>query len=298
MALKHETAALCAQLRRLESIPTSSNTFTDADLTELMNIELQSTIVPAIQSVREEYFVVDTDYTLQAGESAIDIPPEAVGMRLRDVVKVHTGGSISYLPRLTPEELSYGTGLYGYTVKNNQLILYPTPTAAVTIRVSFYRRPNDLTNTLYGYVISKDGSNTVTMSNIPTSWNVGQGLDLIGKELPFIGKEYNWLPTGVNTGTLEVPAEIYALITPGDYIASAGYSPVAQYIPVEAMNLLVQAAAIRSLEALGDHDGWKVATTKYTQMEKSLLAIISPRVESKSKKVIQPYNILTARKRI
>lgn len=292
VSTRYEVENLCAQIRRIESIPTSENTFTDYDITELMNMELQSAVVPLIQRVREEYFVISKIYTVGNGVKTIEIPSEAIGMRLRDVSIIDSNGILEYLPRLNPEYLTYGRRVYGYTLQNNELILHTNKNNEYTIKVSYFKRPNDLTTGSHVMVTGKNGNNEISVTKIHDSFTITSELDLISKFSPFVGKAYMWLPTAITTNTITVPSDVYEQTSIGDYITLSGTAPVPQSIPVEAHHLLVQGTAMRCLEALGDRDGWKIASAKYTKMENDLLAIINPRVESQSKKIVKRRSIL------
>lgn len=285
---RYDTIDLCDKIRRIESIPTSSNTFTDDDLAEMLNLELQTYVVPVVQRVREEYFVIVEQHTLTGNTLAI--PPEAIGMRLRDVAIWNTGTqTLEFIPKLSPEELNHANR-YGYTLRNEQIV-FNNINSGTVIQLSYFKRPNDLTTTDYCVVVSKDGSNNVTVSGMPASWTVSHTVDVIGKTVPFITKEEDVTATIVDTDTLTLSAAAYAEVAVGDYIVTAGYSPVPQYLPVEAHGLLVQAAALRCLQSLGDRDGWKVAAQKLARMETDLVALISPRVETQYKKVITNRSI-------
>ena len=71
----------------------------------------------------------------------------------------------------------------------------------------------------------------------------------------------------------------------GDYVALAGMSPVAQFVPVEATYLLAQLAAQRCLQALGDTEGYKVAAAKIAEMRSHLINLISDRIVGQPKRI-------------
>jgi len=283
-SIRYETTSLCNQIRRIGSLPTSASTFTDDDLTAIMNMELQASVVPIIQTAREEYFVIADTVTVAANVATIDIASEAIGMRIRDLA-VASGNSLQYIPRVTPE--LYNSS-FGYYIQNNQIILCAPFTTETTFIVKYYKRPNDLTTETVK-VVSKGAGTTINVDNIPDTWGTISNnitIDVIDKSVPFIGKKYNVSSTITGASAISVTAEAYALIEVGDYIALEGTSPVPQYIPVEAHHLMVQGANTRCLEALGDKDGYKAAAVKFAQMTEALISIINPRVESQSKKVI------------
>lgn len=285
---RYDAADLCDKIRKIEAIPASSNTFTNDDLTEILNMELQSYVVPVIQKVREEYFVVTEQHVLTG--NTITIPPEAIGLRLRDVaVWDEAQQSLQFIPKLNPEELNAGN-LYGYTLRNDKIVFNSVP-SGVTISLSYYKRPNDLTNTEYVTVLTKAGSNQVTVTGMPATWTGTVSVDVIGKQIPFIGKSIEVSAVVFSATTLTLPADVYATIEVGDFIATSGFSPVPQYIPVEAHALLVQSAALRCLQSLGDREGWKVSSQKLGRLEMDLISLITPRVESQYKKIVNNRNL-------
>lgn len=285
---RYDAADLCDKIRKIEAIPASSNTFTNDDLTEILNMELQSYVVPVIQKVREEYFVVTEQHVLVG--NTITIPPEAIGLRLRDVaVWDDAQQSLQFIPKLNPEELNAGN-LYGYTLRNDKIVFNSVP-SGVTISLSYYKRPNDLTNTEYVTVLTKAGSNQVTVTGMPVTWTGTVSVDVIGKQIPFIGKSLEVPAVVFSATTLTLPADVYAAIEVGDFIATTGFSPVPQYIPVEAHALLIQSAALRCLQSLGDREGWKVSSQKLGRLEMDLISLITPRVESQYKKIVNNRNL-------
>lgn len=285
---RYDAADLCDKIRKIEAIPASSNTFTNDDLTEILNMELQSYVVPVIQKVREEYFVVTEQHVLNG--NTITIPPEAIGLRLRDVaVWDEAQQSLQFIPKLNPEELNAGN-LYGYTLRNDKIVFNSVP-SGVTISLSYYKRPNDLTNTEYVTVLTKAGSNQVTVTGMPATWVGTVSVDVIGKQIPFVGKSIEVSAVVFSATTLTLPADVYATIEVGDFIATSGFSPVPQYIPVEAHALLVQSAALRCLQSLGDREGWKVSSQKLGRLEMDLISLITPRVESQYKKIVNNRNL-------
>jgi len=301
--MKYDTRWLTAQVKRIESIPANQATFTEEDFVALMNMELQSVIIPLIQRVNEEYFVFTEDIPITTTTRYVDIPGEATGLRLRDVYWVNPDGSISKISRLNPEQVaswSYAFGGYyglsGFYIQNNQLILYPMNTNSGTIRLTYFRRPNDLVSpSQTGVIIAINTiSNEVTLDNAPDTsvWTTGTKLDGIKGETPFDFAAQNFAIVSRSGFVLELPADVIAKLSVGDIIATRGESSVPQLIPVEAYHLLVQATGMRCLESLGDRQGWANAAAKYNTMQEDLLAMINPRIPGEIKKAVGTGGIL------
>lgn len=171
---KFEVSNLCKDIRLIEAIPTSENTFTDPDLVKLMSLELLTVVVPLIKAARADFFTVSKTYTITESNRAIDIPPLAVGLSVRDVMSVASDGTLSIIPLLDLTELPYNKN--GYVIKNNKVIIYQS-LASNTVQIDYYTRPSSLTLTEYGKVVSKqavvnpgDTEATINLDQKPESW--------------------------------------------------------------------------------------------------------------------------------
>lgn len=295
MAFKYSTDWLIEQAIRYESVATSDVTFNTQDLIQFLETELVTTVTPICQSVNEEFGVFYEDVAISGTTVSIPIPSFATGQRLRSVNIVSTGTNqfLTQLPRLNPEQIAsvilppWG----GFYLRNNELVFYPTPiTNPTVIRLSYYRRPNELVETQYsGRVLSIDTIlNTVVLDNAPPSnyWSVGDEMDIIISKLPFDFRVKNALLISKAGTTLEFDPAVIAQMQIGDIVALNGESPVAQFIPGEAHYLLAQLAAGRCLQAYGDTEGSKVAMAKAEEMKANLLNLMSDRVQDQPKKIV------------
>jgi len=295
-----DTDWLIAQIERFESIATSSQTFNTTDLIEFLNSELQTVLTPIIQSVNEEFGVMYVDYDtteIVANGGTLRIPSQATGARLRNVQIVSPQGYITNLPRLSPDKLGQtGFWVAGFYLRNNDLVFYPNfnvlvgSTSPGVVRLSYFRRSNDLTATANtGRVIAIDTiGNTVTLDNSPAGpdWVDGALIDVIIGTSPFDFRLRNATIVDINGAVIELSAADIAEIEIGDYFALAGFTPVAQFVPNEATYLLAQLAAARCLQSLGDTEGYKIASMKAEQLKQNLINLISDRVEGQPQRLV------------
>ena len=181
------TKGLIQLVKEKETIPDSGAAYSDSVLLNYLDQSLKGFIVPAIESVMEEYFIVTQDtqvpqmpnYSTSSPpvnvQNAITIPGESVGMRLRDVYIVGTDGSFYNLPRLTPTQAasqSFGSPwapavttsnanqfLGGFFMQGNTIQIYPYGLASGKIvRITYQRAPADLCLTVNaGQVINISG---------------------------------------------------------------------------------------------------------------------------------------------
>ncbi len=270
--------------------PTSQSTFSTDQFIQVMSEELQAYIVPLIDSVSEEYFVVNYDVPFSAGTLAYNVPSRAVGGKLRDLVLVDSNGLEMSVPRLRPEDVKvrgiYGSApSFGFYLRGNQVVFWNGNTNAPlppypTLRFKVVRRPNILTAAANcGQILTIDATRKIlTLANAGTTWTTGSTFDVISNTPGFsaLGEDLtiNTLAGFVLTFDNAVSTDVAV----GDWVALANYSPIPQ-IPVEAFMLLAQYGAAKVLESMGDLAGMGAALKKAQAMEVKLMGILTPRVE-------------------
>lgn len=301
---RNDTADLIARVKRFESIPTSQQTFTDRDILDFLEVEFQSAIQPLVISVREEFFVERKTHTLDS-TATLKIPPNTIGNRLRDVYYLDGSNQIwSNVPRLSPEQLSaraptgYGAQWFnqvGFYLENNYVKFVPQENSAGrTVQLSILRRPAYLCLPSDAGFITAIVGDFVTLNNVPSTWTINTRLDGVSGEAYYGYTDEDFSPTFVSGFTLQLPPAIVANLRVNDWIVPHGLAPFCQYVPTETYILLVQGAAMRCLEALGDRQGWANAAEKYKKMEQDLYTLINPRVDGEAKRVINTNSVMTS----
>ncbi|MDB4786318.1 hypothetical protein OAG36_01140 [bacterium] len=300
----HLTDDLIESLKRITAIPVSQATFTDDILVDFLNDELISTITPILMDIREEFMIDYVDYDLSSVGTTLTIPSNTVGERLRDVVMVTTAtnGDESYtnLPKLSIESLSSafneGSNISnsGFIIQGNTVKLYPqSGWGDVTVRLYYYRRPNDLCLVADAAKITQitPGTLTATVNVVPSSWVIGTELDSIQDNQPF-GTTNTALEITNIAGQNIVLDSVDGLVV-GDYLSLTGTAPLAQ-VPKEAQRLLVQSTKVQILESLDDDKNHKLAKAKYDSLLTDFLKAVTNRVEGQPKKIVSKNNIFNA----
>lgn len=310
MAKNYTVDALIASLKRRTSIPISQQTFTDDDLVEYLNDEMESTVVPILMDYREEYFVDYEDFDFDNTKPAIfPIPKRAVGEKLRDVVIVSVASNgdetLTNLPYLTTEQISNvgtyagvsvsgsGTGFanQGFLIQGSNVRLYPqNGWGNSTLRLYYYTRPGRLVRTIQAGKITAINTitNTVTVDNALAEWVDGFIVAQVNGEQPF---DYHKKDVAINTiSGYNITFDDVSQLSIGDYICNPDESVFPQ-IPIEAHNLLLQAAKIVLLEAIDDDKNLKQAIEKYKAMEINYIKTASPRVDGQPKKVVSRNSV-------
>lgn len=286
MAVDYSTTSLIAAVKRIACIPTSQKLFTDATLVGILNDELQSSLVPEIMSVREEYFVTYKEYIVPVHSEPflIDIPSDAVGGKLREVAWVDSNQRLVKVARIDLEQsdgIQPDFLLAGFRIQDNSVVL--APSQGGTIRLYYFKRPNELvTISQAAKVVGISGNDIQIGSAIPTSWTVGEKLNTISLVQPF-GVKASEL-TIMNVAFPIVTVDTVVDVEIGDWICLDGYSPIPQ-IPVEAHKVLAQMAAVKCLESMGD-DKVSVAQAKANKLIESLFKMINPRIDASPKRIV------------
>jgi len=293
-----KTDTFLSLVKATANIPTSQSTFTDEEILNFASDEMRNKITPLLLSVREEYFVYESDIALVANQSGYAIPNRAIGMKLREVQCLDSNGNICNLPRLDIENISAldasvsGTPS-GFYLRGNKVILWPTPSiSSGSLRLTYFRRPNFLVPTSKGSQI--DAINTST--NVVTVASIGDSQIVTGAKVDFqsgdafyesLGDDYTISAlSGSDLTFSSLPSDLSI----GDWLHFRDTTSLIQ-IPEDITGLLVARTIMRVFESQGDSDGIKIIQGRIKQLEQDIFDVITPRVEGEPKKVSSIQNI-------
>lgn len=291
------TTGLYASIRRRASIPTTATTGgANADLLAYANEELRLNLVAEILKLREGYFKRDLDTTLVSGTTSYRLPTRAIGGKLAGVYLLDSAGAVmgDPLPEILDERQgSYAsdTSLCGYRIRGQSLVLVGgTATTAVTLRQTYYERPNELVASGYATVSSLT-STTITTS-ASHGYTTSSVLDFVKATEGFESVAIDKTPTAASGSSLTfasgvIPSDLAA----GDYICVFKQSAVPQ-IPSEFHPILAQRVACAWLEAGGYATQLEAARGKLSAMEEAIGVLCSPRVDTGAKKLIARHSVL------
>lgn len=298
------TTSFLAAVDRAITVPNYQPRFSNNDLLALANEEQQSMIVPMIVALREEFFVFRETLTINAGASGFRIPERAIGRTLREIqYRNLAGGNLVYdLPRISIEDSYRFTNLgqgtpNGFMIEGDTIRLLPTPSSNGEAVLYTLRKPSDLVQDSRTAVITNVGTNTLTLSKIPSNLTIGSKIDITDCK-PAYPLIYNDLEI-VNISGLVITVTGFtgtALsgVDVNDVVSTALETSIVQ-LPDEAAVVLIHATAVRVLEALSIPDQMKIAEEKLQQKIRACREILSPRVEGSVPKVIQRDGLLRGR---
>jgi len=296
---------LVESVRNRAMIPSDTSVFTDENLLDIANEEIDIQVLDKLMSIHEEHLTVHIEIPRNA-EGVYDIPYRAVGNKVRDVAMITAGNgvyemtqvSIGALSDYTYDQDSSSEGMPKFYVEHNQIKLIQPSRGYESIRVYFHIRPNYLTKLEKAAVVSsitETGDNvTYAFTSIPKEFTSSLLYDIVGFRTPNKIKTYDLVPVQVNSSLRTITFTKASLgdslneIKVGDYICKAEESPVPN-MPTEMHPYLAQLVAVHVLEALGDTEGLSNAERKLAKIEKAILQLVDDRVELSPKK-IKPRN--------
>lgn len=290
--IDYTTDALVSSIKRRITVPTSQQFFLPINIVQFANDEMHSTIIPAIVSVREEYFVKKVDFAIVSGSNEFQVPYRSTGGMMRDVVLVDSSNNEVAMPRLQPESTKSDSSLSnvrlsGFMLRDDKVVLYPGADTFTqnTLRIYYMRRPNNLTTVSNSGKITNinPATNQVTVDSAPTTWTTATTFDFI-KGSPIFSSAGDDYAITVLAGNVLTFSSLPDDIEVGDWVCESTMTPIAQ-IPYEGHHLLAQYTAGRMLEAQGDKPNAERILAVADRMMEGFLKIITPRTEATLKKI-------------
>jgi hypothetical protein len=306
---------LLADVKRRTFLPISQITYTDDDILDYADEELQTGIVPLLMSVREDYLIDWEDTPLDASNPVYPIPSRAIAMKLKMVTVVENNSDPNnpieiLIPRIMTDQgpTRLLNNYPGYFIRDDSIVLQnPGAFAGKDLRQYFFLRRNKLIPAANAAQIVAVGpqsaipvlaANQVLVNRIPANFGssalINQVVDVV-KGAP--GFDTTQLSQSVVcdanalTITFSNLTTIPDTIKVGDWVCLEGESCIPQ-IPVELMPVLAQRVAVKILEGLGDTANLNIAQAKLKEVEKSVLMVLTNRVEGQPKKILNPYSTL------
>jgi hypothetical protein len=286
----YTTDDLLEQIKRKAFVPNSQSTFTDAELLSVATDEIHNTILPAVMSTREEFYVYSQDTEITQVTRQVDIPYRSVGLSLREASFV-TGNQERNLPRYDIEDKVYDQvagSMYGFYIQNNTINLMGSEVG--TLRQYYYLRPGKLVVTNdAAQIVSIDSANSVTLSQIPEDWATGTVVDFVNHKAGFDVKQLENTITNITGLVVTFQDDLSAGVAVSNWVTLEDTSPVPQ-MPIEFFQYLAEAATAYIMESLGDNDGYQRSLQRMQQMMKNAQKTISPRVDGQSKRFVPRRN--------
>jgi hypothetical protein len=291
------TTANIANIKRNGIFPDAQTLFLASDIVDMMSDAMRSMIVPLLIQLKQEYLVSVYDSAIAQGATAAFINSRAVGGKLRDCVLVDSGGQEIPLHRYEPEDLKEGFqrgSNRGFYVDNDRVIFLPQgdDLSAYTLRQRIYRRPNNLVQVSSAARVTaiNTATKTVTCASIPSAFTTSLVYDIIKGQPSFRSHGEDLVVTAILGFDITFSATLPTDLAVGDWIAEAGFSPIAQ-IPYDLHPLLDQSTLIAVLDGLKDKGGKDMAQETYKEMVDTYAKLVNPRVDGAPQKIVSRRGI-------
>jgi len=296
---------LIESIKRSITIPSYQARFQDQDLIDLANEEQESTIVPMITSLQENFFLTYEDVSVAASTQSVQIPYRAAG---RSVVAIYSKKDDGSLIPLTKYEVTdmhlWNTGdaasPYGFYIMGDCINLVPVPSKAVVIRFIYPAYPStlvlDRSNTILSVTNAVGGSYVTATATIVNTISIGDTVDITQYRPGYKIVYKDALVSNISNNLLYLNG--YNDVTPltgivaNDGVSLSNETCIVQ-LPNEATQCLIHAVAIRVLQAMkiDSPETMEVYMRKVEACKRAL----SPRVDGSPSKIINRNGLLNGR---
>lgn len=260
------TDDLVSAVKRKVLAPSSGFQLTDPELLEVAWEETIKRLVPAVRSVREDYWTTTKDFALTydadlaSYPAYVRIPTRAASSTMTSFWLLVTGDPVpkKLLPISASERQRYinsNTGIPGaYSLEGDRVYLYVKPgQAGLTLRVQYDRRPSRYVAVADTALISTVTATVATASGGAFVNGTTYSVDIVQAAPPCDVL----LDTGSGAYTTGAPKFTFAAgvlpglgVAVGDYVALAGYTCIPP-LPDVLHPVLVDITAAQVLGDLG-----------------------------------------------
>lgn len=251
------TDSLVTAVKRKAFAPSTRWPFTDPQVLDIAWEEMMKRIVPAVRSIRENYWTTTlntalTVDSLGAYPTYVRVPTRAAASTATSVWVVQTNGDLVRLTRIPAPERQYYANLQpsgvggpsAYALEGDKLYLYPPINqAGLVLRVQYDRRPALLVPTTSAGLITVVAASAITAPG--GTFAASPTIDVVQANPPCdilldsIASTYL-----ANVFTLATNATVGQGIAVGDYVCPYGYTcvlPLPDVLHVALVDLTVAA---------------------------------------------------------
>lgn len=278
-----DTTRLVQQITLKGALP--DGYFADQELLDIAYDHLLSEIVPLVLSKREEYYVRELDYAVQANKAKYDIPSRAIGNQLREV-RWQTGNYIKHMERIDPRfaDRSEDGQFYRFYLQNNDVVIYPTPKYSTdTLKLTYFFRPSKLVPVAETAQVSIINGSVITLSSLPVNWTSSDLFDITKGSGGYENLGFDLAVSSVDPNSNEITftSALPSDLQVGDWVSLAEET-CWPYLPREAQIALIHLSVAGCLESLGD-PAYAVAAQKAEQQKAILEKMLAIRIEGQMK---------------
>lgn len=284
------TNELLSAIKRNITVPTYQPRFSTDDLLALAFEEQKTTIVPMIIGISQNYFLFTETVPLPTNTFEVPFPYRAVANASKNVIYDDGQNNPRQLINLRLSQvINLKTDLLGepasFLVYNDRIRLYPRPLNPATLKFVYYINPSRPVQLNRVSNVTAVGIDTLTLVMVPSNITVGSPIDITKARSGFSLTYIDQTVTNIagNTITLSGFSALNPItnVNVGDYVSTAEETGILQ-LPSEAQDVLVQAVAVRVLQALNVPDQLDIAEKRYDEKREYVQLIMAPRIEDQT----------------
>jgi hypothetical protein len=277
------TTDFVTAVRRQGSIPSS---ILDADILAIGDEEIQSSFIPLLESLRQNYFIREVTLSPDA-RGRVPIPPRAVGAALRSV-QLSMGNGWAPLPLRDLGDADYVSGGAlpdAYAVDGGSIILLPYGTSG-SLRIRYAARPGKMvlaTNPIAATVTAVTAGGTTT-SIVSAFSGPATPVDIVSSGPAHQHKAIATTLSGAGPNYTVPTADLLELPIIGD-VLSVGDKSAYVPLPEELFAALVHKVASNVLLGLGYIEEHEAQEKKAERVISAAKLYLMPRNEGNPKTV-------------
>jgi hypothetical protein len=282
------TTRFLEQVQRRSFQPVNQCVFSEQEMLDMATEEYSTLIYPRVIKCVEDYGVTYLDQAFVDNQNEYLFPERCFNSILREI-KFGYNSRLEDPNRIEIEQIrDDSTGRpHAFYFRNNKVVVYPKPLGASGyLRQYYYIKPGHLVVTSESALITNISGLDVTVSSLPSTWQVGDLVDFVSKsrDHAYVGIDFTIDAINANVLTfLDLPDDLIV----GDYIALAGQSPLVQG-PYLFRSVLAQATAAAVLEYAG-RPGAEEARAKANAMLDIAIDNFTPRVLGEERYLISEW---------
>lgn len=295
-------------------VPVDQIALSDEDILFLASEELELDVISSVLKAREEYYVYSIDIPKNS-TGRYQIPSRATASRLRSVFLKDSNNTLYKCAQISPDAVPlvqnyYNQGIYDpmFYIENDEVVFVNDTAQSIdasTVVLKYYLEPNTLVLPERCLKITGIDTNTGTINveerQVPENLEPSGLIDFIQYKPSNKIKSMDVTIVSVSSNT-PVNSQKYIVVDPadipddlevGDWIASAGESPVPQLV-ANLRPLLTQSTICRILESQGDNNNIAVAIKKLDKMVSGMKTLVQDRAEGNSQKIVNRTGVMRA----
>lgn len=271
------TDDLLTIVKRKARLPSSNASFSDTQLLSIADEELQSFFIPLLRNTKSDYWMENSDVTMTVGTASYRLPSRSTSASLVDVWYYPSQGIPWKLSRIGVEDQwQFQSNMTGapraYAINGDDVVLFPTPSSAYTLRIRYERRPSQLVLVSACAPVTVVGATTLTVTgNTISSTDV---VDVIQATPDFdaLIDSASVTSTGSGPQTVTFSTSLTA-VSVGDYVCQENTQCVVPLPDVWHFALAYRVASVALREKGDDAGADRILTDLDTRIPTMLMAL-------------------------